>query len=330
MVTTLLLLAGVIGALVLSAFSSGSETGVYCLDRVRLRVASERKDAAAMRLERIMRRPEDLVITTLLGTNVADYLATACVTALLLHAAVTGGLAEVYATAIVTPLILVFGGIVPKDWYRRESNRLMMRLSWPLTVLFQLARATGLVWALRGLTHNLIRWIDPSRGELERDVLPRARTVRLLREGAARGGLTNLQRDVIERVLKLSGVRACDVMVPRGRSASVPTTISREEFLRIAKMAHFSRLPVYEGDPRQVVGIVNVYDVITDAEERPVTAHMRDALKVREDVSVAAILFRLQRARETMAIVEDPVGHCVGLLTQKDLVEEIVGDLEAW
>lgn len=328
--TTVLLLLGLLLALGLSALASGSETGIYCVDRVRLRVAVERQDPAARRLEQLVRRPEDLVITALLGTNIADYLATASVTALLLNLAISGGLAEIYATAIVTPLILVFGGIVPKDWFRREANQLLTRLSWPLLWSLRLTRATGIVWMLRNLTHVLIRVIDPQHTVAESDLLPRTRTVHLLREGAARGGLTVLQRDLIERVLNLSGVRVRDVMIPRQRAALVPQDLPRDEFLRIARMAHFSRLPVYFSTPDHIVGIINVYDVLTDGDERPIAEHVRPPLKLAPNVSVSAALLKMQRAREAMAIVEERGGTCLGILTLKDLVEEIVGDLEAW
>jgi len=130
--------------------------------------------------------------------------------------------------------------------------------------------------------------------------------------------------------LNLSAVRAADVMIPRDRVAMVPLEIGRDDFLRVARMAHFSRLPVYRGDSRQVVGIVNVYDVLTDREDRPVAAHVRVPVTFVEGTSVAAALLELQGSRETMAMVEDGEGRCVGLLTLKDLVEEIVGDLEAW
>ncbi|MCK4340613.1 MAG: DUF21 domain-containing protein [Phycisphaerae bacterium] len=328
--TTALLLLGLLIAVMLSGLFSGSETGIYCLNHVRLRVAAEHGEAAARRLERLMRRPEDLVITTLLGTNVSDYLATVCVTALLLHAAVSENLAQIYATAIVTPLIFVFGGIVPKDWFRREANRLMMRLSGGVLLSLRLARATGLIWLLRGLTRVLIRMIDPQSTESEADLLPRARTLHLLREGAARGGLTLQQRDLIERVLKLSDIHCGDVMIPRPRAAMVPQDIARDDFLRIARMAHFSRLPVYRHSPRRVVGVVNVYDVLTDPESQAVAEHARPPLVLPVHTRVSAALRRLQQARQTMAIVQDGAGHCVGILTVKDLVEEIVGDLEAW
>ena len=126
------LLAGAVLALLLSAFFSGTETGIYCLNHVRLSVRAARRDVRAVRLRLLMHRPQDLVITTLLGTNVADYLATVFVTALLLHLSVAENLAEVYATVVLTPLILVFGGVMPKDWFRRESDHLMYACATPL------------------------------------------------------------------------------------------------------------------------------------------------------------------------------------------------------
>jgi putative hemolysin len=328
---TALLLIGLVLALMLSALASGVETGVYCLDHVRLRVACERRDPAALRLERLMRRPQAIVISALVGTNVADYLSTACMAALLLRAAVYEGRAELYTTAIVTPLVLVFGGIMPKDWFRREGNHLMAALSRPLWLWVRFLQATGIVPALLALPRALLRWLAPGRAATELDLLPpRARTLHLLREGAARGGLTPMQRDLIERVLNLSSVRVSDVMIPRQRAVLVPQDIGRDDFLRIARMAHFSRLPTYRGDPRQVVGIVNVYDVLTDRDSAPVAAHARPPVTLAEHVNVSAALLKLQRARETMAVVIDRAGGCVGVLTLKDLVEEIVGDLEVW
>lgn len=330
MITTILLLLGLLAALLLSGFCSGAETGIYCLNHVRLRVSAGRGDSRARRLERLMARPENLVITMLLGTNVADYLTTACTATLLLRAAVSESRAEIYATAVATPLILVFGGMVPKDWFRREANPLLMRLSILVLASLRAAQATGLVWLLRNLTHGLVRLIDPQAAETEAELLPRARTLHLLREGAARGGLTTVQRDLMERVLRLSDKRCADVMVPRHRAAIAAATLPRDDFLRIARMAHFSRLPVHGGDSRRIVGIVNVYDVLTDAAARPIAEHARPPLTLPGHTRVSTALLRLQRDRQTMAIVVDGGGACLGLLTVKDLVEEIVGDLEVW
>ncbi len=330
MIVTVLLVAGALAALLLSGFFSGVETGTYCVDRIRVQIAARDGAAGARRLLRLIDRPEDLVIVTLLGTNIADYLFSVCVTALLLNAAVATSHAEAYTTAVATPLVLVFGTMVPKNWFRRDANALMTALSAPIAAAAWAARAIGALWLLRSWAHALIRRIDPSSAALETTVLPRVRTLRLLREGAVRGGLTPSQREMIERVLNISKVPLIKIMVPRQRAAIVPHDISRDSLLRIARMAHFSRLPVYRGDPRRIIGIINVYDILTDDRPSPISAHIQPALMLKSDETVPAAMLKLQRAHQTMAIVTDSDGSALGLLTMKDLVEEIVGELEAW
>ena len=324
------LVIGVVVALGLSAFFSGTETGIYCLNRVRLNVRTARQHPGARRLTALMRHPQELVTTTLVGANVAEYLATVCVTALLLHVAAARNLAEIYATAILTPLILVFGWVMPKDWFQRQADRLMYPLARPLTWCQQVVRWTGLMWALSRLTDSLIRWIDPSGVAAETNLLTRAHVRRLLSEGAVSGGLSPFQRDTLERVMNISRVRVANIMVPRRRAAIVSINIPRDDLLRIARMAHFSRLPVYRDTPRRIVGIVNVYDVLTDEQEKPIADYVQEVTALRATETVPAALLKLQQARQVMAIVTDQAGNCLGLFTMKDLVEEIVGDLEAW
>jgi CBS domain containing-hemolysin-like protein len=206
----------------------------------------------------------------------------------------------------------------------------MYALAWPIQVSLHLARAIGVVWLLRQVAHLLARRAQREPGPFEEEVLPRARTLWLLREGAASGGLTTLQRDLMGRVMKISRTVVADVMISRERVAAVARDIPRDDFLRIARMAHFSRLPVHAGDSRRIVGIVNVFDVLTDAQRQPVTAHLRDAFRLTPGTSVAAALLRLQQARQAMAIVEDRRGLSLGVLTVKDLVEEIIGDFDVW
>lgn len=328
--TVILLVLGTIAALAASAFFSGTETGVYCLNHVRLNVLAGYGRAPAKRLLALMKRPQDLVITTLMGTNCADYLATVCITALLLRAAETRDLAQVYATAILTPLVLVFGGVIPKDWFQRESDTLMPHAARPLEWCLRAARWTGLVRALNAITQLLIRAIDPLHAEANQELLPRLQMHRLLREGAASGGLSAYQRETLDRVMEISRVRLADVMVPYKRAAMVPIDIPRDDLLRIARMSHFSRLPIYRGDQQNVVGVVNVYRVLMDSEERQIAEYIQPAEFLPVSETVPAALLKLQKARQVIGIVTNRAGDCLGLVTIKDLVEEIVGDLEDW
>ncbi len=328
--SALLLWLGAFAGVLLSGLASGAETGSYCLNRVRLRVRSEQGETSARRLDRLMQRHGDLVVGLLLGNTMAEYLATVSVTVLLLHAAIPEHWADLYAMAILTPVLLVFGGILPKNWFQRECERWMYPLALPLTLFVGLMRFTGALGLLRGLSDLLVRWINPAGAPDGPPPALRVSVRRLLHEGAARGGLTPFQRDMIDRVMNISHVRLGRVMVPLRRAVHVPETIARDEFLRIARMAHFSRLAVYRERPGRMVGVVDVFDVLTDESCRPVREHVRPTLLLKVWETVPAALLRMQEARVFMALVVDAQGECVGLLTMKDLVEEIVGELEAW
>ena len=323
------LLAGVVAGLLLSGLVSALETGSYCLNRVGLRVRQEQKEPAGVRLGRVMSRHEDLVITALLGNTIADYVCSTCMTAMLLQLGRSDHEAELYATLALTPFLLVFGGILPKEVMRRRADSLMYRLSRVSTFCVALGRATGLLWLLRNFSRAVVRRIDP-RADNEAPLLPRQSMQLMLQEGAARGGLSGFQRNMIDRIMNLAHVRVGQVMIPRQRTAMAPIDQARDDFLRIARMAHFSRLPVWKGDARNIVGVVNVYDVITDAARRPIADHARPPVTLRATDTVPAALQKMQQARQAMAIVVDAGNHCVGLLTIKDLAEEIIGELEVW
>ena len=108
MITTLLI-AGAVLSVALSGLFSGTETGIYCLNRVRLRLYSEQGRRSARRIDELVSRPEDLIITVLIGTTIADYCASVCVAALLIRATGSGSQAEILTTLIMTPVIFAFG-----------------------------------------------------------------------------------------------------------------------------------------------------------------------------------------------------------------------------
>ncbi|MBI5865655.1 MAG: DUF21 domain-containing protein [Planctomycetes bacterium] len=330
MLTALLLAAAALGVLA-SSFVSAVETGSYVLNRVRLRVLSEQGNARARALAHVMQRPEDLVVALLLANTLVDFLTSNCVLHLLRRGDASAHRAELFTTLIMTPIILVFGGVIPKDLFQREADRWMYPLAQPIRGAVLLGRWVGIVPLMRVLTRALTRWIDPAQAQSDETGVPRMHVRRLLHEGAARGGLTVFQRDTLDRVLNIAQVRVADVMVPRARAAIISLDIGRADFLRVARMAHFSRMPAHQpGDPRRIVGIINVHDVIADLETRPIREYAQPALCVQDGETVPAAMLKLQNSRQVMGVAVDGAGNCVGLFTMKDLVEEIVGGLEVW
>ena len=238
--------------------------------------------------------------------------------------------AELYTTLIVAPVIFVFGEVLPKNLYQRHANRLVRSSTWPLVGSYFLCRALGLMGLLKGISRIVVRVFSPSETDETELVHPRQEVVALLREGLGHGVLSEQQSLTVERVMRLQQVRVGHVMIPRSRTAVVRLGADREHVLESIGRHDFSRLPVCTADPRRIVGVLNVYDVLRADAQATVEQLMRPPLRVRPEESVMGCLVRMQRARQPMAVVETGGDRAVGIVTIKDLVEEIVGELAAW
>lgn len=313
-----------------SAFYSGSEMGLYCMSPVRLRLETERSASRAARwLLDMSRRSRETILAILLGTNLSNYLLTVAVASLLIE---TFGIdieqADVYTAAILSPIIFVFGDVVPKNLFQIDADRLMHRSAGVLRATLLLFRWTGILWVLRGMTRLSTRLAG--HADQPEDQEARAEVVGLLREGAAQAALPEEQTRFIEGVMNLSAIRVGGIMIPRRLVVTVPVNAGRAELERIARGHNYSRLPVVDASGASVLGIVTVSEVLADENGRTIEAWMTPPLAISAGDTVAAALVRLQKTRATMAIVTDPRRGFVGIATLKDVVEEIFGELPAW
>lgn len=322
-----LCLLGALLAIVASGFYSGSETGLYCLNRLSLRVDADRGDAAAQRLRRVVRSEQRALSTVLVGTNVSNYLATMFVAMLLGSVwGIAGGASELYTTAIVTPVIFVFGEVVPKILYQRHADQWMRSGSqvlagshwlfrWPVAVLNRIAKP-------------VLKLVDPVGIAETSD--PRRRMALLLQDALARDEDAGEQLAFVDRVLGLSSVALHQVMAPRNRVVSMRADADRKYLLSLVRKHPHSRFPVYEDHPRRVIGYVPVHNLLADTDWTCVGERVRRLETLEAHESVASAIVRLQAARENIAAVVDRQGLLVGLVTLKDLLEELTGELHDW
>ncbi|NLE57893.1 MAG: CBS domain-containing protein [Planctomycetes bacterium] len=234
---------------------------------------------------------------------------------------------EFYSAAVLSPLTFVFGDVVPKNWFRAEADRLMYRSARFLKSVVTLLRMTGILWVLSRLT-RVSAWLA-GREQDNRMRGPRGEVLGLLREGAAEGALTTEQAEIVERVMNLSSVRVGSIMIPRRRVASVPITANRSQFLREVRGHSYSRMPVVERDGKTVSGIISVCDVLANDTEAGIQTFMRPPIVLQAQDSAARAIIQLRKANETMAMVNDPRRGFVGIITLKDVIEEIFGELPA-
>lgn len=311
-----------------SAFFSGSETGIYCVNRLRLRLSSDRGDARAVRLQRLLDDEQGSLAVTLLGTNLSNYLATVSMALLLArHIRLPAGQVEVYTTLIVTPLLFVFGEVLPKNLFQRDADRLLYGGAVALTAAKRVF--APLVWAFTALSARLTAALDHGE-EPPAHSDDRRRVGALLREALADGDHAGRHGEFVDRVLDLPDTPVRAVMIPAGEVVSLPAEADRDEFLRQARRHVLSRLPVFHRQSGRIIGVVNVHALLADETWEQVSQRLQPIERLDPGEPVSSAILRIQRSGLPMAVVAQEDGPMLGIVTLKDLLEEIVGELAVW
>ena len=311
----------------LSFLYSGLETGTYTVNKIRLDLQAEADVPTARRLHGLLADPARPLIVLLIGNNLANYLASAGMVLILASRNVPA--ADWVAVAVLTPLVFVFCELLPKNLFHRHGERLTYLFVGFLDVSRRVFTLCGLVGLIRGVVAVALR-LAGRRVEGDEGPLRARRFAALLAEGRASGALSHTQSLIAQRVVNIGRVRVRDVMVGLDDAVMVPPTVSTDEVRRLLAAHNHPRLGVYEGDRTRVVGALNAYDVLLDEQGSPPSAHVGPAVMVSADAGVIETLVALQRQRAVIGFVADRAGPCVGLVTVKDLVEEIVGELQEW
>lgn len=327
---------GIVLAVVLQGFFSGSETGAYRVNRVRLRLAEQQGLGGARQLGRLLSDVRGLICVTLIGTNITAYLATMLTTRLWQAGGASSFTAEMMATLALTPVLFVFAEVLPKTLYNTEADRLMLLSARPLMALRRFFGLVGLVPLLKGVSaawNGLSRRKKGVGGAGSGDPFPaRARLRSILRDSAAEGVVTPYQNELVEAIMALRDVHVGDAMVGVRRVVTLPRSAGLDAFLDRVRRSPYSRMPVLEASG-QVAGVLHVQDVLADMAPGQSPSPMdfvRPAVILSPKMGVTQAIFALQRNRVSMAVVHSSEGRFIGIVTLKDLVEEIVGELEAW
>jgi len=324
-----LALAATLLGVAVSALLAGLETGIYVMNKVRLELRASAGERGARRLRGAMARPQELLTSLLIGTNASHYLVTVSAVALFTLTAPEN--AEFYAVAVAAPILFVFGEMVPKNLFRIAAETWPYRLSWLVVGVMKACRWMGFSPTVAALSRMMLATFRPDRHDASGPLDSRQRVQRFLAEGHAHGVLTPFQSHMASRVVLLRSTVIREVMVPLHRVVSVPADCSRERFMQNIKGHHYSRLAVWRDRPRNIVGTVDIYDVLYDDDPTAAPAkHLAETIRLAETLNVAEALIALQRTRQPLGLVVNVADKPIGIVTIKDLVEEIVGELEAW
>jgi len=317
-------LIGLIG----SALCSGIETGTYSINRVRLRLRAENpKDRRARRLQTELEQPERVLATLLLCNNAFNYTFTVSLAALLQRALGMGDVTILAVNALlVAPLLFVFGETLPKEFFRAEADRAVYRI----VPFLRWARRILTVFPLVPLMMLFIRWISPFFNTDAAVALrsERARVASLVKEGARFGVLSSAQSSLIDRALAWRTVKVADEARPWQEVVSLRTGTPREQIVRTLRERPRTYYPVIAGDG-SVLGVAHHLDLSLNPTPAGLASATRAALFIDPNSRAADGLSKLADNNAQLAIVGTK-NKPLGIVTQKDLVEPITGDLAAW
>lgn len=305
-----------------SAMCSGMETGIYAISRPRLAVRAQR-GALARLLEREIDQTDRSIATLLIANNAFNYIGVLGVTTLLGAAGYSEATMIVLNALIVTPVLLVFAESLPKELFRRSPNRLLVPVGPLLRSLRMAAAATGLLWVVLAFARGVGRLTglppEPVLGM-------RQRLAEMLKEGGG-GAMSAAQADLIDRSLAFRRAVVAYEMIPWRSVHAVAAAWDRQQLLDFLAGQPHRRFPVVDRSGR-VVGVLDSVRAFTEGWDR-LEEIVDPPLLVQARLPAREALARLYQHRAHLAVVERG-GRPVGIVTAKDLVEPLIGELAAW
>jgi len=300
----------------ISFLFNGIEAGLTSIDPVRLRHHVKLNRPAAVRLDRLLKTPERLLVTVLLITNLADILALFVMTRFLVSRFAATGF--FLAVLIALPVYLFVLSVLPKSLFRRFPFRALSLLARLLEIVM-----TAL-WPIV-VTGKLIgRLFLPAQKKRARLFAAREEWKQITTQSEREGSLTATERAMIHNVVDFQNVTARDVMKPLSRVASLKPDSPIEDVFSVSRSTGFDRLPVI-GANGDAVGLVNVLDILLDKHQpQSLSCYMRRVVTVQENEPAARAVQRLRAARLGLAAVVDQKRNLTGVVTSEDLIARLV------
>src|SRR6266513_1483465 len=307
---------------IVSFLFNGIESGLLSIDPVRLRQNVKRRVPAAVRLNRLLKHPERLLVTVLLVTNAADILGLLLLTRQLVHSFGYAGF--FIALVIAVPIYLLLLAVLPKSLFRRFPFRALGRLAGILEL------ASLLFSPLLELGARLGKLILPGRAaKRARLFAGREDLKQITTQSELEGSLTATERAMIHNVVDFSGVKVRDVMLPSAKVVALQPNASTQEALELSAASDLDRLPVVPpgGQPS---GLVNVLDILLDHDgNKSLGNYVRRIVTTTEEEPAYRIVQQLRAARLGLAVVVDKNKKFRGIVALEDLIRRLVSSSEA-
>ena len=317
-------LSAILILIILSALFSSIETAFVSCSRLHMRVLDEEGNEKAKRVLKILDNQGKMLSAILIGNNVVNLSASALVS--IFAQQHFGNTGVSIATGVLTFIVLVFGEVSPKTYATLHADRMALKYSGFVNGL--MVFLTPLIFIVNKTARGFLRVIgtDP---DVKDSGMTEEELSAILDVSHEDGLIEKEEREMIRNVVDFGDSRAKDIMIPRVDMTFVQADMSYEELLDVFRENRFTRMPVYDEEKDEVLGILNMKDVVLYDHETTFSVRdfIRDAFFTIESKHTSELLAEMRANSVTMAIVLDEYGATSGMITLEDLLEEIVGEI---
>lgn len=314
---------GIVILIAFSAFFSGSEIAFASVNTLRLQSKADKGSKPAQVAYYICQQYDKALCTILIGNNLVNIASSSLATVIALQ--LVGDSGAIYATGVMTVLILTFGEIMPKIVAKDQSDGFVLLVSYPLRLLMLVTKP--LVIAITWLLNQIAKlW----GGTPEPDPMTADELMTMIETVEDEGVIDEDRSDLLQSAVSFGETTVEQVLTPRVDLVAIDLQDSREDILHTMETSRFSRIPVYEEDIDSIQGILylnHAYRVLADAPDTPIRELLLPAVFLHRSTRLPIAMRELRSRRLQMAVVLDDFGGTCGVVTLEDILEEIVGDI---
>lgn len=308
----------------LDAFFSGSEMAVISVNRIKMEQLAQNKLRQAMLLKKMLASPDKLLSTTLVGTNLCVVISSVIFTTLIVST--VGGGYTWLTSVIMTPVILIFGEAIPKAVFRYYADKITFRIA-DILRFFELIFLP--VVTLVSFISSVILFPFKAKEKVKKSLFVTREELKLLiKESRKDGEIKPHERAIIYRIFEFGSKKVKEIMVPIKDVVSIDAEDKPSVLKELSRKSGFSRILVYRGEKKNIVGFANVFDALyEEGKFAKVSECLRPVLYISQESSIDKVFYSLQLKRMQVAVLLDDSNRQVGMVTFKDLLDEIVGEM---
>ena len=310
-----------------SAFFSGSETALFSLSSVKLFKFKESKHPKEKLIHNLLVNPRRLLISILVGNECINISASALAASLCIS--LVGFQGKWIAIAVMTPLILLFGEVLPKTIAVTYNEKFSFFVARPLDFFARII--FPLRWTIRRIVDAVLTLFS-AKYENKSTIFYEKELKDLIDVGHKEGILEKEERALIHNILKFNDTPVFSIMTPYSIMFTLSNDLSIEQAIKQAKKHPFSRIPVYKGEKNNIIGILNVKDLLAinfrpDRDTTSIESILRPPHFIVQDRRIHVVLKEFQRGKIHLALVVNKANKVIGLVTIEDVLEELFGEI---